>query len=415
MTTIVHEDKKHFKASHLKSTSSTVQQLETEMECQPYFVDVSKLPSSQRDDLEQIGLLKEGTFNLLREKHIDYLSQVWKKGESLKPSFASLDSSRTWIIYWCLHACDLLEYSPNAEEAERIIRTLESCWSSSSSRNGPEIGGFAGGPGQMAHAATNYAAVLALCILSRYYPNARSLMEKVRLPMKAWMLTLKDSDGSYKMAQGNETDVRATYCVLAVAKLLNILDEKLTDGVAEYLKQCQTFEGGFGGEPGAEAHGGYAFCAVASLSILHRFDAIDFDGLMQWLALRQTSFEGGFNGRANKLVDGCYSFWQGSAFIIAGSQPESPVVFDDGMLERYILLCGQSINGGLRDKPSKPRDFYHSCYCLSGLSIAQHCVGNDVCLAYGHKESLVMDTHPVYNIRKEHVLRALQDFGKLDN
>jgi len=26
--------------------------------------------------------------------------------------------------------------------------------------------------------------------------------------------------------------------------------------------------------------------------------------------------EGGFNGRTNKLVDGCYSFWQGGVFPI---------------------------------------------------------------------------------------------------
>lgn len=28
--------------------------------------------------------------------------------------------------------------------------------------------------------------------------------------------------------------------------------------------------------------------------------------------------------------------------------------------------------GGLRDKPGKRHDFYHTCYCLSGLSMAQH-------------------------------------------
>ena len=26
--------------------------------------------------------------------------------------------------------------------------------------------------------------------------------------------------------------------------------------------------------------------------------------------------EGGFNGRTNKLVDGCYSFWQGGIFQV---------------------------------------------------------------------------------------------------
>ena len=28
----------------------------------------------------------------------------------------------------------------------------------------------------------------------------------------------------------------------------------------------------------------------------------------------------------------------------------------------------------MRDKPGKPRDYYHSCYALSGLSISQCCV-----------------------------------------
>lgn len=31
---------------------------------------------------------------------------------------------------------------------------------------------------------------------------------------------------------------------------------------------CQTYEGGFGGYPGLEAHGGYSFCGLAALVIL---------------------------------------------------------------------------------------------------------------------------------------------------
>src|SRR3546814_19821659 len=38
--------------------------------------------------------------------------------------------------------------------------------------------------------------------------------------------------------------------------------------------------------------------------------------LQHWLVSRQMSHEGGFQGRANKLVDGCYSFWQGGAFAV---------------------------------------------------------------------------------------------------
>jgi hypothetical protein len=183
-------------------------------------------------------------------------------------------------------------------------------------------------------------------------------------------------------------------------------------------------------------------------------------------------------GRTNKLVDSCYSFWQGAAFAVIdiiendlsddyGVEPNdvhseetddgySPFVcsiellfillyippnvsrvvdlsesgyriheatadggaFDFNQLALqsncilyvlfifvahkyyivlgYLLHCAQSTFGGLRDKPSKSRDFYHrcvitlialaqyksdtyksciyfvsSCYALSGLSIAQ--------------------------------------------
>jgi len=50
--------------------------------------------------------------------------------------------------------------------------------------------------------------------------------------------------------------------------VLILLD--LIAGVAEYISACQTYEGGFGGEPGNEAHGGYTFCSIATLLILQR-------------------------------------------------------------------------------------------------------------------------------------------------
>ena len=35
-----------------------------------------------------------------------------------------------------------------------------------------------------------------------------------------------------------------------------------TCDTAEWVMQCQTYEGGFGGEPFNEAHGGYIFCGL---------------------------------------------------------------------------------------------------------------------------------------------------------
>jgi hypothetical protein len=75
-------------------------------------------------------------------------------------------------------------------------------------------------------------------------------------------------------------------------------------------------QGGLGGEPGNEAHGGYTYCGVASLALLGCVDVLDVPRLHAWLVQRQGAIEGGFNGRTNKLADGCYSFWQGAVFSI---------------------------------------------------------------------------------------------------
>ncbi len=92
--------------------------------------------------------------------------------------------------------------------------------------------------------------------------------------------------------------------------------------------------------------------------------------------------EGGYQGRTNKLVDACYSFWQGSIPIMismyarrcsdAGLEDYRCCVHNSLRLQQYILHCSQQFEGGLRDKPGKARDHYHTSYSLSGLSLMQH-------------------------------------------
>lgn len=43
---------------------------------------------------------------------------------------------------------------------------------------------------------------------------------------------------------------------------------------------CQTYEGGFSGCPGMEAHGGYAFCGLASLILLNKGHLCDSKALL---------------------------------------------------------------------------------------------------------------------------------------
>ena len=66
--------------------------------------------------------------------------------------------------------------------------------------------------------------------------------------------------------------------------------------------RCQTYEGGFGGESGVEAHGGYTYCAVTALALLDKFSIVDDKALLRWLVHRQMKFEGGFQVRYNNRI-----------------------------------------------------------------------------------------------------------------
>ncbi|ETV67894.1 hypothetical protein H257_16017 [Aphanomyces astaci] len=146
---------------------------------------------------------------------------------------------------------------------------------------------------------------------------------------------------------------------------------------------------------------------VRGLDILDGWDAIDEAALAHYIAHRQMAVEGGYQGRTNKLVDGCYSFWQGSVPALL-SFDLNFVTWSLGHYlshtqahQQYILLCGQQIEGGLRDKPGKSRDHYHSCYVLSGLSVAQTYGG----VVVGDGANRLIPTHPAYNIGWDKVHR----------
>lgn len=108
----------------------------------------------------------------------------------------------------------------------------------------------------MAHAATTYASILSLCILttdsteSESSNRARSLLTRIRIPLYRWMLSLQTDAGGYRMHHDGEVDVRASYTVLCCAELLQLTGKALRcDKVAQYIKNCQTWEGYVVNEP----------------------------------------------------------------------------------------------------------------------------------------------------------------------
>ena len=59
----------------------------------------------------------------------------------------------------------------------------------------------------------------------------------------------------------------------------------------------------------------------------------------------------------------------------------------------------------MRDKPGKPADYYHTCYCLSGLASAQHASN----VQLGPPENLLRRTDAMCNVVDDK-LKAAQAF-----
>jgi len=383
----------------------------------------------------------------------------------LSSNYECLDASRPWLCYWIVHSLDLLDalnIDKYAPIRQAVVEFLRDCCQS-------PTGGFCGGPMQVPHLAPTYAAVNTLVILGAYDAINRPNLYK-------FLCSTKDKkSGGFCMHVDGEVDVRGAYCAMSVANLTNLITPELTDGVADYVLACQTYEGGIGSYPGNEAHGGYAFCGLACMLLMGVHDKLDLKSFMRWCVARQTSFEGGFNGRSNKLVDGCYSFWIGGCFpllqaveaalkpnkklfdiqlmdyvqmnvsqadreaaetLAAAALNESgtPIyvqkpeilhhevnfpeledtewIFDQTALQEYIILCCQQPSGGLRDKPGKSRDYYHTCYTLSGLSIAQHNPSRTSTVLGDSELNKLREINPVFNICKDKVLKAWIHFGQ---
>eukprot|EP00201_Polytomella_parva_P013024 CAMPEP_0175070818 /NCGR_PEP_ID=MMETSP0052_2-20121109/18915_1 /TAXON_ID=51329 ORGANISM="Polytomella parva, Strain SAG 63-3" /NCGR_SAMPLE_ID=MMETSP0052_2 /ASSEMBLY_ACC=CAM_ASM_000194 /LENGTH=375 /DNA_ID=CAMNT_0016337953 /DNA_START=128 /DNA_END=1251 /DNA_ORIENTATION=+ len=302
-------------------------------------VDLEDKVSSIYFDTDFDGEDLDKKVYLNRQLHIDYL---YSGLGQLKPGYASLDASKTWICYWILHSLALLEAPlPPPVSLRDIANFFKRC-------QHPR-GGFGGGKSQIAHLATTYAAVCAIATTGD--EQIYNVVDRLRLyDFLNRMCIPPEAGGGFSVHDGGECDLRACYTAIATAYVMRLDLDTLVQksGVVDYIARCQTFEGGLGGEPGNEAHGGYTFCGVAALSIIGRLDAIDLRRLLRWVAARQGSVEGGFNGRTNKLVDGCYSLWQGGLLAILQNAVQERLIFDLDLEPLRAAVCRDGHANGRR-------------------------------------------------------------------
>ncbi|CAG8545295.1 942_t:CDS:2, partial [Funneliformis caledonium] len=301
-----------------------------------------------------------------RSKHITYL----KRGLTLlSRQYVSNDTNRMTLAFFCLSGLDLLGILEEEISKERRKTWIDWIYAQQILPNekNPEINekicGFRGSPFSglpfdvngsresrlpfdAANLAMTYTALTSLLILGD------DLSRVNRFSIINSLKYLQKDDGSFTHTyQGMESDMRFLYCAVVVSYILNDFS-----GIDSY-------DYGIGQGPGEESHGGSTYCAISSLYILNKLDIglLSKEQTLFWLISRQ---ETGFQGRANKPPDTCYSFWIGAALKILNK-----FELIDYEQNHNFLLQTQSKFGGFSKWVNYFPDVMHTYFGIAGFSL----------------------------------------------
>ena len=200
------------------------------------------------------------------------------------------DANRCTLAYFCVSGLDLLGQLTEGEKARTAQWVRRLAIPSAALDAAP--GGFRGSTffvadartggvptaWDLGHLAMTYSAlaILRIC-MQPSTPDGGAVREVVEVVeavdivgVRRLVASLQDDDGSFRAHAGGEKDLRFLFCACAVSRMCSLLEAQRRGGAAgtggveypmdvdkavEYVLSCQTYEGGFGLGPGAEAHG----------------------------------------------------------------------------------------------------------------------------------------------------------------
>nr|CAH7742850.1 unnamed protein product [Callosobruchus chinensis] len=290
------------------------------------------------------------------------------------PSYcSSLDTNRAVLMYFAVGGLDILNSLESITD-DRKKSIIDWIYSLQIINDTDLASGFQGSTNlntienrgentlyKWAHIANTYACLATLLML-------RDNLERVnRHTIINSLRALQLPNGSFKGAvDGVESDMRFVFCAASICYILNDWSGIDVELMVDFILNSISYDGGIGQGPELESHCGSTFCAVASLALsgnLDRLTRAQFDNLRRWLLFR---FDGGFNGRPNKPVDTCYSFWTGGALKILDAYD----FIQQENNHQYVLMT-QDRRGGFAKWINCVPDPMHSYLGLAGLSLME--------------------------------------------
>lgn len=368
--------------------------------------------------------------DFMHEKHVNYLLKSLKKFISGNPPEVA-EAHRLSLLFFIVSGLDLLgaldskltssdkksiidwiysyqvdiykvKLTPKSSQNNASYSEENSCWTYEEKRvahSGFRATGIIDSdiPLDCGILSMTYCALACLVILGD------DLKRVDRRSIIAGMRHLQLPDGSFKPSVlGGESDMRLVYCAAAVSKLLDDWSGMDKDKCASFIKNSLSYEGAFAQCPGAEAHGGSTYCALATLKLMNKLNETlscqEIDRLIRWCVNR---LESGFSGRPNKDQDTCYSFWIGACLVILD---HFKYVTQTNLLD--FILQAQEEKGGLSKVPTVYSDPLHTYLGFAGLTF----IDEELCKA---RKVNLLKLEPTLNISiraKRHLDRLHQNW-----
>ncbi|GAB1317398.1 geranylgeranyl transferase type-1 subunit beta [Madurella fahalii] len=335
----------------------------------------------------------------------------------------------------------------------------------------PETGAQDMEPPGVANLPATLFALQLLALLADEGDEAGAFNGVDRVQILRWLRRLQREDGSFGEVLrqlpghgwfiGGGYDMRYCYIAASIRWMLRgdvregepgWVEDFDARGLADYILRSQTYDGGFAGSSQEEPHAGYAYCAIAALSLLDRpienstashssnilhSGIRNMPGLIHWLTSRQFAYldpdsdlaqlddpkddddddddndldeavnfllpkrladlslsqnlrHVACNGRCNKVADTCYSWWVGGAFANLGRKD----LIDWRPARRFLLDKMAHRIGGFSKHPGSPPDVYHGCFGLAALAVMGEPGLNEL------DSALVVPVHTVRVIEK---------------
>jgi len=322
--------------------------------------------------IEFLKMMGNPQEELHSDKHAKYFVRFLKL---LPARLSSHDSTRMTIAFFAVCGLDVLErlHTLSDEMKKEIIEWVYS-YQIVPSKSGPKTGGFVGSSTlniansdencgthryKWGHLAMTYTGIAILVTLgddlSRL--NRKAIVEGVA--------AVQRSDGSFSATiEGSEHDMRFVYCATAICAMINDWGDVNKKTLAQYIRNSLRYDYGVSQHFEMESHGGTTYCAIAALNLTDQLSILsqkEIEKIKRWLVFRQVD---GFNGRPNKPVDTCYSFWIGATLKILGGFE----LTDYKENRSYVMSTQNIVVGGFGKWTGATADPFHSYFSLCGLS-----------------------------------------------